>query len=269
MITAAAHLQLVIDRWADLTDALAARQQTTWPPTMGVTRLVHDLDQDEHTHTQRLITRHDQHGRPTYECATCDHVGDGNGHPIRPDRDQPGPGVSPAPISVDILDTMRNVEQQLVHLADIIAAEIQRPAMSHTPLSGRRPRHLGGWTPAERTRRDQLAAQDAADPRRWRFPGGPRSAVYAAAWLAARIEGVPGPFLSLGPLRAARIATVAAAAAARVEGALRIARRTTAVDWPCPVCRGQLEVHGGDGEPPVVWCAGCGRTWWERETAAA
>lgn len=259
--TTAQHLQLVIDRWADLADALTARQQTTWPPTMGVARLVHDLDADENTHTQRIVTRRDEHGRTTYECASCDHVGDGRGHPVRPDRDQPGPGTSPAPISVDILDTMRDVEADLVHCADVIAAEIQRPAMARAPRGA-------GWTPAEIARRDQLADQDAADPRRWRYPG-TRSAVYAAAWLAARIEGVPGPFLPLGAGRAARITTVAAAAADRVETALRIARRAAAVDWPCPACRGLLEVHGGDGQPPAIRCADCGRTWHERETNAA
>ncbi|WP_063735598.1 hypothetical protein [Streptomyces sp. RTd22] len=265
MITAASattqHLQTIIDRWSDLTDALAARQQATWPPTMGVARLVADLDAEEHTHIQRIVTRRDEHGRPAYECASCDHVGDGRGHPTRPDRDQPGPGTSPAPISIDVLDVMREVEAELVHLADVTAAEIQRPTMSRAPRGA-------AWTPAEIARRDQLAAQDAADPRRWRYPG-TRSAVYAAAWLAARIEGRSGPFLPLGPTRTARIATVAAAAADRVETALRIARRATAVEWPCPVCRGLLEVHGGDGEPPVVKCADCGRSWQERESAAA
>ena len=140
--TAAQHLQTVIDRWADLTDALATRQQTTWPPTMGVTRLVHDLEADEHTHTQRIVTRRLDDGRTTYECASCNHVGDGNGHPVRPDRDQPGPGASPAPISVDILDTMRTVESELVHCADVIASQIQRPAMNHAPRGA-------GWTEAE------------------------------------------------------------------------------------------------------------------------
>ncbi|MEU0808764.1 hypothetical protein [Streptomyces sp. NPDC005970] len=261
MIPATQHLQTIIDRWADLADALAARQQTTWPPTMGVARLVAELDADEHTHHQRLITRRLDDGRTTYECVSCDHVGDGRGHPIRPDRDHPGPGVSPAPVSVAILDTMRDVEQQLIHCADVIASEIQRPAMSRAPRGA-------SWAPEEIARRDQLAAQDAADPRRWRYPG-TRSAVYAAAWLAARLEDVPGPFLPLGASRAARIAAVAAAAAARVETALRIARRAAAVDWPCPHCRGQLEVHGGDGQPPAVRCADCGRTWRERETSAA
>lgn len=261
MITAAAHLQLLIDRWADLADALAARQQTTWPPTMGVARLVHDLDADEHTHPQRIVTRRTTDGRIAYECASCTHVGDGRGHPVRPDRDQPGPGVSPAPIDVSILDTMRDVEAELVHCADVIASQIQRPAMAHAPRGA-------GWTPAEIARRNELADADAADPRRWRYPG-TRSAPYAAAWLAARIEGVPGPFLPLGPTRTARITAVAAACAARVETALRIARRAAAVDWPCPACRGALEVHGGDGQPPAVRCAGCGRTWRERDTTAA
>ncbi|MBL1100119.1 hypothetical protein [Streptomyces coffeae] len=261
MIPAAQHLQTVINRWSDLTDALTARQQTTWPPRMGIQQLVAELDHDEHTHTQRIVTRRLGDGRTTYECASCDHVGDGLTHPTRPDRDQPGPGASPAPISVDVLDVMREVEAELVHCADVIASQIQRPAMARAPRGA-------GWTAEEIARRNQLAAQDAADPRRWRYPGA-RSAVYAAAWLLARLEGVSGPFLPLGPLHAVRITAVAAQAAARVETALRIARQAVAVDWPCPACRGVLEVHGGDGQPPAVQCADCGRTWRERETTAA
>ncbi|MFF5589702.1 hypothetical protein [Streptomyces hygroscopicus] len=250
MIPATAHLQLVIDRWADLADALTARQQTTWPPTMGITRIVLDEDARAAHTAERLDTAPD------------------------------APGTRPVPLDLDIYDAMRDVEHQLVHLADVIASQIQRPAMTRAPRGA-------GWTPEEIARRDQLAAADAADPRRWtwprlaedaedrRRPPGPererlaRTAIGAAAWLAGRVENRPGPFLPLGPTRAAQITAVAAAAAARVETALRIARRAAAVDWPCPACRGQLEVHGGDGQPPAVRCADCGRSWHEPESTAA
>ncbi|MFF5670287.1 hypothetical protein ACFY8S_09140 [Streptomyces hygroscopicus] len=250
MIPATAHLQLVIDRWADLADALTARQQTTWPPTMGITRIVLDEDARAAHTAERLDTAPD------------------------------APGTRPIPLDLDIYDTMRDVENQLVHLADVIASQIQRPPMAPGPRGA-------GWTPAEIARRDQLAAADAADPRRWtwphlaedaedhRRPPSPgrerlaRTAIGAAAWLAGRVENRPGPFLPLGPTRAAQITAVAAAAAERVEAALRIARRSAAVDWPCPACRGQLEVHGGDGQPPAIRCTDCGRSWHEPESAAA
>ncbi|NUH35290.1 hypothetical protein HUF15_00650 [Streptomyces samsunensis] len=242
MITAAQHLQTVIDRWSDLADALTTRQQTTWPPTMGVQQLILDDDARAAHTAERLDTAPD------------------------------APGTRPVPLDLDIYDTMRHVEAELIHCADVIASQIQRPPMTPGPRGA-------GWTPAEIARRDQLPAADAADPRRWtwprlaedaedhRRPPGPgrerlaRTAIGAAAWLAGRVENSPGPFLPLGPTRAASITAVAVAAAARVETALRIARRAAAVDWPCPACRGQLEVHGGDGQPPAVKCAGCGRTW--------
>ncbi|WP_435173268.1 hypothetical protein [Actinacidiphila sp. bgisy145] len=220
MADAAAHLATVIRLWPDLADALVARQQATWPPTMGVARLL-DADEREHAAAHRYL-----------------------------DRDPAQLGEVPAPIRLDLLDTMREVEQHLVHTADIVAAEVQRPAMS------RAPRH---WLAADRARRDQLAAADAADPRRWRYPGA-RTAPLAAAWLTARLAGAPGPFLRLNSRHRAAIETTARRAADRIETSLEMARRTTAVRWPCPHCRGQLTVSGGDGQPPAVRCEDCGWT---------
>ncbi|WHX19807.1 hypothetical protein QFW82_23550 [Streptomyces malaysiensis subsp. malaysiensis] len=236
------HLTTIIGLWPDLEDALAARQQTEWPPVMGLARILLDDDARAEQAAERL------------------------------DTSAEAPGARPVPISIDALDTMRDVAARLVYLADVIAAEIQLPPMAPAPRGG-------GWTPEEIARRDQLAAEDAADPRRWTWPtraedsAGHRSrpvparqplartAIGASAWLAARLEARPGPFLPLGPSRIADIAAVAADCVYRVETALRIARRAAVVSWPCPACRGQLELHGGDGQPPTMACTDCGRSW--------
>lgn len=228
MADAAAHLATVIRLWPDLGAALVARQQTTWPPTMGVARLIVDQDEREHAAAHRYLDRR------------ADQI-----------------GATPAPIRLDIVDTMRAVQAELVHTADVTAAEVQRPAMSHAP------RH---WLPADRARRDTLADQDAADPRRWRYPGY-RDAPLAAAWLAGRLNGMPGPFLQLNSRQREAIDTTATRSADRIETALEMARRTTPVRWPCPHCRGQLSVSGGDGTAPAVQCRDCGRTWRERQPA--
>ncbi|GAA4706208.1 hypothetical protein [Streptomyces youssoufiensis] len=250
--TTLTQLHHIISRWGDLHDALTDQQARQWPPVMGISRLVWDDDQREAHRAERLDTNPD------------------------------APGPRPMPISADILDTIREIEGALVHCADVIAAEIQRPAMGPAPRGA-------GWTPAEVARRDQLAADDAADLRRWPWPSRGadaegrrvrperatgleyrRTAPDAAAWLAARIDAAPGPFLPLGGIRAARIGRVATWAATRLDTALREARRTTSAGRPCPACRSdRLEVHGGDGQPPTVRCADCGRTWTERQSAAA
>ncbi|MGW3570166.1 hypothetical protein ACWDSL_40945 [Streptomyces sp. NPDC000941] len=223
------HLQSIIDRWADLEDALSARQATTWPPVMGIVHLVLDDDERAEHAAERLDTAAD------------------------------APGTRPVPLDLGIYDTMRAVEQDLVECADQTAALIQRSPMPYAPRD---------WPAADRARRDQLATADARDPRRWRYTG-QRSAPYSAAWLAARLEGLAGPFLPLSPARTARITAVATAAAERVETALRIARRRVPVVWPCPHCRGHLVVEGGDGQPPAVRCNSCGRTWHNQADSAA
>jgi hypothetical protein len=228
------HLTTIVTRWPDLTDALTTRQNREWPPAMGITRILDRDDRAERAAQERLERR--EYG----------------------DR-LAALGASPAPIDLNIVDVMRDVEQQLVYLADITAAEIQRPAMAHAPAN---------WLPIEQERRNRLADQDAADPRRWRYPGH-RSAIYAAAWLAARLEQQPGPFLPLGSLRADRITRVAAQAAEQVERALAIARRAERLDRPCPACRGVLVVEGGDGQPPAVRCEGCGWSRTAKDVVAA
>ncbi|ADI05637.1 hypothetical protein SBI_02516 [Streptomyces bingchenggensis BCW-1] len=182
------HLQTIINRWADLQDALSARQTTTWPPVMGIVHLVHDDERAAHT-AERLDTAPD------------------------------APGNRPVPLDLGIYDTMRAIEQDLVELADQTAALIQRSPMSYAPRD---------WPAADRARRNQLAAADARGLRRWRYTG-QRSAPYAAAWLAARLHGQPGPFDRLTDGWRHRITAIAATTADRVDRALGTARRRTAV----------------------------------------
>ncbi|HCA86353.1 MAG TPA: hypothetical protein DEQ61_13130 [Streptomyces sp.] len=223
MIPTTQHLDLIINRWHDLHDALApSGGRAAWPPT-GL--LITYLRQLEDAESQRAA------------------------------RDGSGTGEHAAPLVIDVLDTMRAVEAALVTLADQIAAQIQRPSMSHAPRD---------WPPTDRARRDQRADEDAADPRRWRYIG-QRTAPYAAAWLAARLEAIPGPFGPLPETEAARIARVAAGAAERILGALGEAQRAAKVARPCH-CTGTLYVYGGGGTTPYVRCDTCG---WTQTAATA
>lgn len=222
MTAAAAHLTVVITHWPDLADALTARQNSTWPPAMGITAAIRDQDDRDDAAELRALERNPEQL-----------------------------GVTAAPIRIDVYDTMRAVEADLVHLADVTAAQVQRTSMTHAPLH---------WPRRDREQRNLLADGDALDPRRWRYHG-TRTAVQAAGWLIRRLDGQAGPFRRLTDDERARITRVASEAAERVERALEIARRSSSVDRPCPHCRGELVVSGGDGQPPMVRCENCGRTW--------
>lgn len=162
------------------------------------------------------------------------------------------------PMRLHVVDVARTVEAALVDLADQTAATIQRPVFSTS--IGR------GWSDDIHRAALLLAARDSASPHRWRYHG-QRTAPEAAAWLLARVEGRDGPFRPLNRAQLDRITTVAAGAAERITHALGISRRTHPLTDPCLHCRGHLELHGGDGHPPAVKCADCGRTWTEENTA--
>ncbi|WP_079038534.1 hypothetical protein [Streptomyces sp. NBRC 110028] len=104
----------------------------------------------------------------------------------------------------------------------------------------------------------------AAIGRRWKL-----TARYAAAWLAARVESMPGPFELLTDDQLRQIATVAARAAHCVETTLDMADHKAALTRPCPDCSGELVITAEGGEWPLVWCGRCRRTWHEPETSAA
>lgn len=165
-------------------------------------------------------------------------------------------GTAEAPLRLHILDTIVEVEQQLLDLADRTAAQVQRPAMSHADPT---------WPRADRELRNHIAAQDAADPRRWRYTG-TRTAAQAAEWLGRRVLGDPGPFTPLTTAQTDAITTAADSALTRIHHALGTTRRAVDLPWRCS-CTGRLELHGGDGRPPVVECASCG--WRPRVQADA
>lgn len=173
--------------------------------------------------------------------------------------DEYDPADRNAPLRLHILDTARTVELALVELADQVAADVQRPIFSCA--IGR------GWSDEIHRAAVLLAAKDSADQRRWQYHG-TRTAPQAATWLTTRLTGEDGPFRPLNDLHRARITTIAADAAERVSHALGTGRRTHPLTQPCPHCREeQLQIQGGDGQPPAVKCTACGRTWREPETA--
>lgn len=228
----ATHLALIVTHWPDLIDALAARNTSTWPPA-GLRHHLHTRDADE----ADWLAAHRYLDRS---------------------RDQLG--ETAAPIRLEVVDVMRETEQQLQYLAGTIAAAIQRPPVTAAPP---------GWILCDQMRRNKMAREDAADPRRWNWRGSACSGPDAARWLLARVNGEAGPFVR--PLNTAekhRIATAAATAADRIERALTLSRRSTPAGRPCPHCRGSLVVFGGDGQAAVVKCEDCGRTWTEKPAVA-
>lgn len=235
--TTVLNLRTVITNWPHLTDALSTPNTVTWPPSGLRTYLtvIERIDTEEaeaERHRDAIARAHE--GVPT---------------PL---------AVSPAPLAIDVFDTMRAVEAALVELADHTAAVVQRSPMAGSPR---------GWPAPDRARRDQLARADAIDPRRWRYTGH-RTAPYAALWLLARVSRMPGPFTTLNPEQEQHIGKVAAGAATRVERTLDLAARKEALALPCPDCGGTIDVHGGSGASPLAHCTACGQVWSEQGLAA-
>lgn len=225
-MTTADNLHTVINHWTDLQAALGTNQADTWPPVMGIARLHDHLKADDQAVEQRALER-------------------------SPDQI----GATAAPLRIEILDTMAALDQRLVDGADIIASHLQRdPVTSGVRVAG------PGDDVALALR--TLILKDEADARRWSYTDPRRrSAPFAAAWLLARHDGAPGPFEKLRPIHHDAIATAARWAADQIHHALEMARRAQVLDQPCPHCRGQLRIEGGDGQDPTVKCHGCGRTW--------
>ncbi|MFF7171117.1 hypothetical protein [Streptomyces pseudovenezuelae] len=260
-------LRVVIEHWTHMRDLIDTSQaSTTWPPAMGKSEYLHDVDRTRSEfeiaieHAQHLITKHDQHSRPQYECVHCDYVGEGGPHTPRTDRDALVLGERPVPLRLHVVDACTAVENALLALADEVAAAVQVapiPPMRPVKHTGYRTAREARVAADDRERRDALAALDAASPVRWSYTGG-RSAVRAAEWLLARIEQQPGPFLPLRGLHRAHIAIVAAEAARRVERTIggSTDRHSVPMDDPCPYCGGRLTMHAGGGENDAVTCSG-------------
>lgn len=258
-------LTTIITGWDDLRLLVSTSSSgSTWPPARAA--YVDQLDaQDARevaaTHAQQLVTTTHADGRVSYACAQCDYTGEDRSHTPRADRDPAQLGDRPVPLNLSALDTIRAIEEALLAVADQVAAVVQRPAMSHAPTTVYRPGtpDAPDWTPdtgwgrSDVARRNALADQDAADPRRWTYSG-TRTAPAAAAWLLARLMSDPGPFRPLPDAQRALIGKVAAGAADRMERVLGIQRTTHPMDRPCPWCAGTLTMTSGGDDLPLVRC---------------
>lgn len=224
------HLHTVINSWGHLDDMLDTHVAAPWPPAGRITDYLAQLDLADARHVHRQRT----------------------GQELEVPAGQP-------PLNLDVLDTKRAVEAALLATADHIARQVQRAPL-HVD-TGR------GWTDPTHRQAALLAAKDQADPTRWSYTNpATRDAPRAAAWLLHRLQDAPGPFRPLHIQQHDRITAVAAEAARRIEQVLATGRRTTPVPHPCPHCRTQLRIEGGDGHEPTLRCHACG---WARTTAQA
>ena len=81
-------------------------------------------------------------------------------------------------------------------------------------------------------------------------------------------QTLSGPCRRITEAEEKRIGTVAAGAAERVERALDIAAQRRTLER-LHDCGGAIDVHGGEGRPPLAHCTGCGRVWTESGVIAA
>ena len=251
MTTTATHLRTVAIHWTDLHDA-AGTPTTIGAFGLGLRGYLARLD---HADAEQL----------EYERHQAAHLRSLERDPIQL-------GERPVPVRLHVLDTMRAVEAALVQCADDTAHAVQRapiagPTARRTATHPYLTQREADIAAADRRRRTELAEADLVDPRRWKYTG-KRTAPHAALWLLARIERAPGPCRRLAEDEEARIGTVAAGAAARVERALDIAAQRRTLEEPC-ACGGLIDVHGGEGRVPVAHCTGCGRIWTEGGVIAA
>lgn len=246
--TAATHLRTIALHWTDLRDAL------------GQPAIHHGFGIGLRGHLAALEDADPDRALMEAACARMDE---------RADMSPDAPGQRPVPLRPFILDTMRVVEAALVACADDIARQTQRAPIS-VPAARKadyRTLREARIAAADRKRRVELALADERDPRRWRYTG-QRTAPHAALWLLARVERAPGPCRRLTDAEAKRIGTVAADAADRVERVLDIAPQRKTLER-LHECGGRIDVHGGEGRPPVAHCTGCGRIWTEGGLIAA
>lgn len=259
-MTTTAHLSTVILHWPDLVDALGGASAPTWPPAGRMSdylRAIEQLDEDQlaYQRSQALLDRILE----------------------RADSAPDAPGQRPIPIDPKIYETMRIVRATLLHCADAVAEVVQRDPIKPPPprrasYARNRAERLA-WE--DHARRVQLAQDDAADGRRWRWTGTRPDAPYTALWLMGRVQGAPGPFRPLPDVEVQRIATVARGVAERVERALDVGERTAVLAMPCPrminvvfPCEGRIEMYGGAGASPVAHCTRCGHIWSEQAAVA-
>lgn len=235
MTTTATHLTTCAIHWRDLTDAL------------GQPVVHHGFGKGLRGHLATLA----EYDLDALTQARADE---------RADSAPDAPGQRPIPIRLTVHEVMRTVHADLLDCADQIASGVQRPVMGPLPA---------GYPAADRARRELLVMRDRADPRRWSWTRSRPDAPYTALWLLARVQGAPGPFRPLTPPQLDHIAGVARSAAQRVEQALDIAAQRRTLEQRHDGCGGRIDVHGGEGRPPVAHCTGCGRVWSEGGVIAA
>jgi hypothetical protein len=220
---AIADLTHLVVSWPALRDALTTRP-AVWPPVMGL-----HLERDD-----------EQQAEDAAEHA---------------ERTAAAPGERPAPVRVAVLDTITEIEREVLALADETASSIQRPTFTVRPAG-----------PDDLVARDiaLMALRDGADPRRWRFNlAKERTGATAANWLADRLTATAGPFCELTDDQVRRIASVAAACRHRAEPLIASPTATdgrpVALDQECG-CGGTLSLTN---EPTdfVIRCGSCGTSW--------
>ncbi|MFF2954317.1 hypothetical protein ACFVVU_23605 [Kitasatospora sp. NPDC057965] len=217
----------IATQWLALRELLDARTPTTWPPTMGIRHTLTD-EQDEQQH---------------YEAAL-----------ERAERTATAPGERPAPLRVSVLDTITELESELLALADEIAGAVQRPAFTT---------QVRGASPLDDVARSLalMGLKDQQDARRWRFNMVGRTGETAARWLAARIAGADGPFRPLSDQQRARIGLTATSVRRRLDQALgdRPAEDAQPTGRQC-TCGADFEVTSSQDDF-VISCPGCGLSW--------
>jgi hypothetical protein len=229
-------LAVVATHWRHLEDALGTPSVASWPPS-GLRAYLGNLGAEEEAEARAW-----------------------KAEALRAlERSPEQLGRTEPPLRLTVLETMTTVTDTLVDLADVTAAAVQRSPMSRAPRT---------WPAAERARRDLLAMEDAADPRRWRYTGPPRTAVQAALWLLAQQQGVRGPWRPLTEQQRHSIETTARHTAEQVERVLDLAARREPLAHPCDRCGGTIHIHGGSGVVPLAHCKKCGRIWTEQGIAA-
>lgn len=231
-----ADLAVVLHHWTHMRDLIDTATPEAWPPA----------------DTSRYLAALDEHDRDevaSYRMSPADWLA----RPGESDQGEPAAererlvlAEAPAPLRLHVVDACRAVEVALAAMCDEIAAEVQR-----APISPPRKAVAGDELALDL---ELLATRDTADPRRWRYNMGDRSATAAATWLRARLADEAGPFLPLHDGHRARIAEIAREAARRVERTIGSGRRSVPMDRLCPWCTGLLVMHRSpdDGRDAVT-----------------
>ncbi|MGC5398065.1 hypothetical protein ACPXCP_20315 [Streptomyces sp. DT20] len=220
---AAEDLRAVREQWGDLLAAIGQRPRTEWPPRDS--RALGAVPEDDEPSTGRLPLTLREH---------------------------------PAPLNLAALDAALSVERDLFGLADTVAAAVQRSVRRHPSLNINS--YSGRTAPALKRTRMVANRADRDDPARWNYaaPTDPGSRAYGLHWAAVWIEGRTlseesgDLFAPVRPVLLDEIAATARRARRSVEQALGRDGQPTALDRPCPYCRGPLTAHTRSGDPSAA-----------------